>query len=175
VRSLFTGLVVLACAAGLSAQEEKKFTSKEGKFAAKFPGEPKTVNQKVKDLDMVITIVEKGKSGFAVIFADLPELAVKAGADKVLEGGENGMLNNTKAKLIKSKETKFKSNGKEFPAREILAEKLADKQTQKEDQYVRVTLILAEARLYQVLVVGEKDIVTGKEADAFIASFDIAK
>jgi hypothetical protein len=167
VRSLLSALVVVACAAGLSAQDEKKYTSKEGKFSAKFPGEPKTVNQKVKDLDMVITIVEKGKSGFAVIVTDLPELALKVGADKILEGGESGMLANTKAKLTKSEATKLKSNGKEFPARQISAK--------KDEQFFRVTLILAEARLYQVLVVGEEEVVNGKLADEFVKSFEITK
>lgn len=167
MRKLVTVLAVLACAAGLSAQDEKKYTSKEGKFAAKFPGEPKIVNQKAAGLDMVITIVEKGKSGFAVIVADLPEVALKVGAEKVLEGGETGMIANTKAKLTKSKELKFKSNGAEYPAREILAE--------KEDQHFRVTLVLAGTRLYQVLVVGEKDVVNGKDADEFVKSFEIKK
>lgn len=165
MRHLTSALIVFACAAGLGAQDEKKFSSKEGRFAAKFPGEPKTVKQKASGLDMFITIVEKGKSGFAVIVADLPEIALKVGADKVLEGGETGMIANTKAKLTKSKEVKLKSNGKEYPAREILAE--------KDDQHFRVTLILAETRLYQVLVVGEKDVVNGKDADEFVKSFEI--
>lgn len=167
MRSLFIALVALACAASAGAQDDKKYASKDGKFAAKFPGEPKTVNQKAAGLDMVITIVEKGKSGFAVIVTDLPEIALKAGADKILEGGETGLIANTKAKLVKSKEVKLKSNGKEFPAREITAE--------KDDQHFRVTLVLADTRLYQVLVVGEKDVVTGKDADAFVKSFEITK
>lgn len=167
MRSLFTVLVALACAVGLSAQDEKKYASKDGRFAAKFPGEPKTVNQKTAGLDMVITIVEKGKSGFAVIVTDLPEIALKVGADKVLEGGETGLVTNTKAKVLKSEGTKLKSNGKEYPARVITAE--------KDQQLFRVTLVLVETRLYQVLVVGEKEVVNGKEADEFVKSFEITK
>lgn len=167
MRNLLALVVALACAAGLGAQDEKKYTAKDGKFVAKFPGEPKTVNQKAAGLDMVITIVEKGKSGFAVIVTDLPEIAVKAGADKILEGAEGGIANTTKAKVSKSKELKLKFNGKEYPAREIQAE--------KDEQHFRVTLVLAETRLYQVMVVGEKSVVTGKEADEFVKSFEITK
>jgi hypothetical protein len=156
---LFTGLVVA---------QDKKFESKEGKFSAKFPGEPKTVNQKAGGLDLSITIVEKGKGGFAVIYSDMPADIVKgAPADKLLAGGEKGLVDNFKAKVTKSGEMKFKGNGKEYPGREILAE--------KDDLHLRVNIILVDNRLYQVFIVGPKEMVTGKEADEFIKSFELAK
>lgn len=163
MRHLCSALVVFACTAGLGAQDEKKFTSKEGRFAAKFPGEPKTVTQKAKDLDLTITIVEKGKTGFAVIYTDLPEIAAKAGSDKLFDGAQQGAL--AKAKLTKANDTKLKSNGAEYPARELFAE--------KDNQSIRVVLILSGTRLYQVLVVGEKEVTGGKEADEFVKSFEI--
>jgi hypothetical protein len=167
VRSFLTALVLFAGAAGLSAQDDKKFTSKEGKFAAKFPGEPKTLNQKASGLDMTVTMVEKGKTGFGVIYADLPEGAAKLEPAKLLDGAQNGAVTKGNAKVTKSADLKYKANGKEFPAREFLAE--------RDDQTIRVTLILVDLRLYQVLVVGEKAVVTGKEADEFFKSFELTK
>lgn len=162
---------VLVCAGGLAAGQDKAFDSKEGRFSAKFPGTeaPKTTVTKAGGMDLSITIVEKDKkTGFAVIYSDLGADVVKAApAAKLLEGGEKGLAENFKAKVTKSGETKFKANGKDYPAREIMAE--------KEDLHLRVTIILVDNRLYQVFVVGPKDLVTSKEADDFLKSFELAK
>ena len=40
---------------------------------------------------------------------------------------------------------------------------------------LRIQIILAGTRLYQVFVVGPKDMVMGKEADAFLKSFEITR
>ncbi len=166
MRTLLAVAVMTLGVGGLVAADEKKFESKDGKFKATFPAEPKEIKQKASGLDLVITIVEKDKGGFAVIYSDMPADVVKAApAKKLLEGGEKGLVDNFKAKVTKSKETTF---GKQkYPAREILGE--------KDDLHLRVTIILADNRLYQVFVVGPKDMVTGKGADAFFESFEITK
>ena len=169
MRTMLTVATLVLFVGALSA-DDKKFESKEGKFSAKFPGEdkPKAVSQKAGALDLYITIVEKSKGGFAVIYSDMPADVVKAATPaKLLEGGEKGLVENFKAKVSKSGETKFKSNGKEYPAREIVAE--------KDDLHLRVTIVLVDNRLFQVFVVGPKDMVTGKEADDFFKSFELAK
>src|SRR5262245_29932467 len=168
MRTILAMTVLALGVSTLVAQDDKKFESKDGKFSAKFPSEPKVLPQKAAGLDLVITIAEKKKEGggFAVIYSDMPADVVKAApAQKLLEGGEKGLVDNFKAKVTKSKETTF---GKQkFPAREILGE--------KDDLHLRITIILAENRLYQVFVVGPKDLVNGKEADAFFESFEINK
>ena len=168
MRALIAATVLALSASGLVALENKKIESKEGKFSATFPDQPKTVTQKAGGLELTINSVEKDKAVYAVIYSDMPDEVVKAtpGA-KLLEGGEKGLVDNFKAKVSKSGETKFKSNGKEYPAREIMAE--------KDDLHLRVMIILVDKRLYQVFVVGPKDMVTGKAADEFFKSFELAK
>ncbi|MFM8274246.1 MAG: hypothetical protein ACKODX_18210 [Gemmata sp.] len=170
MRTMFTALAFVVFAGALTATAADRYESKEGKYGAKFPGDekPKSVSQKAGGLDLNITIVEKGKGGFAVIYSDMPADVVKAApAAKLLEGGEKGLVDNFKAKVTKSGETKFKSGDKEYPARDILAE--------KDDLNLRVTIILVDNRLYQVFVVGPKDMVTGKDADDFFKSFELTK
>lgn len=167
MRTICTVAALVVFAGALTA-DDKKFDSKDGKYSVKFPGEPTTQNQKAGDLNLTITIYEKGTSGFAVIFSDMTAETVKAApAKKLLEGGEKGLVDNFKAKVIKSGESVFKANGKEYPAREILAEKDA--------LTLRIQIILVDTRLYQVFVVGPKEVTTGKEADDFFKSFELTK
>jgi hypothetical protein len=159
-------VALVAFAASSRADEPKKFESKDGKFAAQFPGEVKTYTQKTGGGDLNITAVEKGKSGFLVMYTDLPGETLKGRTEtKILEDGENGLAKNFQAKVTKSEESTFKSNGKEYTARRIVAE--------KGDLYIRLTLVLAGNRLYQVLVVGPKHATTGQDADDFVKSFEI--
>lgn len=167
LKTICTAAALLVVAGALSA-EEPKFESKDGRFSAKFPGKAETKAQKAGGLELHITIVEKGTGGFAVIYSDMPPDVVKATpATKLLEGGEKGLVDNFKAKIIKSGESVFKANGKDYPARDILAE--------KDDKTLRVKIILVDNRLYQVFVVGPKELATGKEADDFINSFELTK
>ncbi|MDY3553647.1 hypothetical protein R5W24_002750 [Gemmata sp. JC717] len=165
-------VTVLVLGAGALTGQDKKFDSKDGKFSAKFPLEPKVVPQKAGGLDLYITIAEKDKDkdkvGFAVIYTDLPADVVKGSpGKKLLEGGEKGLVDNFKAKIVSSSETSFKANGKDYPARDLIAE--------KESLTLRVRIIMVDARLYQVFVIGPKEQATGKEADEFLKSFELVK
>jgi hypothetical protein len=171
LKAIGTAVLLVAFAGALSGQD-KKFDSKDGKFGAKFPGEPKVVPQKAGALELTITLAEKetdkNKIGFAVIYSDMPPDVVKGTTGKkLLEGGAKGLEENFKAKIVSSSETVFKANGKEYPERVILAEKDA--------LSLRVRIIMVDARLYQVFVIGTKEQVAGKEADDFLASFELAK
>ncbi len=168
MRKILAVAVLALFASGLVAQDAKKYESKDGKFSVKFPAEPKTNTSKAKDIDLVVTIVEKGKGGFAVIYSDMPADVVKgAQAQKLLQGGETGLVEQFKAKVSSSKETTF--GPKKYPAREIVAE--------KDENHLRILLVLADNRLYQVFVVRPKDMVgkDDKEVDDFFASFEINK
>jgi len=170
VRKLVTVLAVLACAAGLSAQDEKKYTSKEGKFVAKFPTQPGTIvsTAKVKAAGQEVALCtsDKGALAFTVGYADLTAEALKdSPAPKVLEKSEQGLTAQTKAKVLTAKPTVYKTGAKEYPAREVVCE--------RDGLQMRFLLVLAETRLYQVFVIGAKDAIVSKEADAFFASFEI--
>jgi hypothetical protein len=158
-------------AAALAAGQEKeakpeKYESKDGKYRVEFPGKPAKPDKKSAAGDLNITMVEKGAGSFNVIYSDLPEDAIKLVKPKdLLDGGQKGLADNFQAKVISSRDFEF---GKQkYPSREIAAE--------KDMLHLRTQLILAENRLYQVFVIGPKELVAGKEADAFLKSFEIAK
>ncbi len=175
MRSLIAAVVFVGFAGALTADDkktddkktdDKKYESKEGKFSAVFPDKPMTQNTKAGGVDLNITIVEKAGAGYAVIYSDLPADQVKAAKAKdLLDGGEKGLVTNFKAKVTKTKDSEF---GKQkYPAREIYGE--------KDSIQLRITIILADNRLYQVFVVGTKDAITAKETDEFFKSFEITK
>ena len=165
MRAILAAVVFVGFAIGLAAQDVKKFESKEGKYSVGFPGTPKMSTSKGGDIDVNIAIAEKGSGGFAVMYSDLPAEAAKQKSKDLLDGGQKGLVDNFKAKVTKSTDVEF---GKQkYPARQILAE--------KEAIHLRITIILAEKRLYQVFIVGQKEMVEGKEADEFVKSFEIVK
>jgi hypothetical protein len=168
MRTVLAAAAFAALAAGVAAQDKgkaaDKYESKEGKYAVAFPAKPTTTTSKVGETTMNVATVEKAGSGFVVIYSDLPAGATKlAKAKDILEGGEKGLVANLKAKVTSSKEKEF---GKQkYPSREIVAD--------AEMVTVRVTLVLAGDRLYQVFVHGPKEFASGKEADKFLESFEI--
>jgi hypothetical protein len=167
MRTALAMAFMFACA--LTAAQDKtpeKYESKEGKYSVQFPGKPAKSTNKAGGLELQIAMVQKGLGGFLVIHTDLPAETVKVAKPKdLLDGGQKGLADNFKAKVTSAKDFEF---GKEkYPARELVAE--------KDQLHLRFQIILADNRLYQVLVVGPKDLTAGKEADAFFKSFDIAK
>jgi hypothetical protein len=168
MRTALAIVCMFACAL-ISAQDKasEKFESKEGKYLVQFPGKPAKSTKKAGGVDLQIAMVQKGQGGFAVIHTDLPPEAVKVARPKdLLDGGQQkGLIENFKAKVTSAKDFEF---GREkYPARELVAE--------KDQLHLRVQIIVAENRLYQVLVVGPKELTASKEADSFFKSFDIAK
>jgi hypothetical protein len=159
-------LFAAALAAGQADQKPEKYASKEGKYIVGFPGKPMVETKKAGGVDLNIAIVVKGLGGFAVIHSDLPAEAAKAAKPKdLIDGGQKGLIDNFKAKVSSSKDFEF---GKQkYPARELIAQKGATN--------LRIQIILVDSRLYQILVVGPEDMITGKEADAFFKSFEITK
>jgi hypothetical protein len=165
MRSLIAGIVFLGLAGAVSAQDTK-FVSKEGKYSVAFPGKPTTSTEKKGDLVLNITILPKGDNGLLVIYSDLSAEAAKDTKPKeILEAGEKSLVDAFKAKVSKSKEIEF--GEQKIPGREIYAV--------KDDVQLRITIILADKRLYQVLAVGAKDFVEGKDTEEFFKSFEIVK
>lgn len=166
-----SAVVLMVMAAGVTAQDTKKFESKDGKFAVVFPDKPTTKMSKTPGgVEMTVTALERGGTAYMVIFADLPADAVKkAKPNDLLDNGEKGLVNNFKGKVTKSQNVEF---GKQkFPGREILADVTSD----KKELQLRLTIVLVDSRLYQVLMLGPKATVLGKDGDAFIESFEISK
>ena len=165
MRTILAVGVFAVCAAGLTAQDDKRY-EKDGKFTAKFPTPPVAQAKTAGGLTLQVVIAdfEKGKGGFMVTYCDLPPEKLKAPTpEQVLASSETGLKENFKATVTKSAATTF--GPKKYPARELTAE--------REMWNLRGSVVLVGTRLYQVYVFGEKDFVAGKEADAFLASFVI--
>jgi hypothetical protein len=170
MRTVLAITVFAVCALTAGAQEPAVYESKEGKFVAKFPTQPGTIvsTAKVKAAGQEVALCtsDKGALAFTVGYADLTAEALKdSPAPKVLEKSEQGLTAQTKVKVLTAKPTVYKTGGKEYPAREVVCE--------RDGLQMRFLLVLAETRLYQVFVIGAKDAIASKEADAFFASFEI--
>jgi hypothetical protein len=159
-------LLLLAAAAA----DDKKFVSKDGKYAVAFPGEPKTDSKSTGELTTQTAVVEAKGVSFWVISTALPADTVKSfKPEEILENGEKGLMKNFRGKASESKATTF---GKDkYPAREAKAEVTLDGKTLN----LRLQLVFANGRMYQVLAIGSKDAVAGAASDAFFQSFEVTK
>ncbi|MBA4190105.1 MAG: hypothetical protein C0467_19135 [Planctomycetaceae bacterium] len=170
MRGFIAGFAVLVVAGSLTAQADKPYDSKEGRYSVAFPGKPTTDSKKAGELTLNTAAVEAKGVGYIVIHSDLPADTVKASkAEDILENGEKGLVMNFKAKVTKSQPTTF---GKEkYPARNVTAEVKVDATTLK----LRLLIVLANNRVYQVLAVGSEDVVGGPMTEKFFESFEIRK
>jgi hypothetical protein len=157
---LCAGLPVLAAA------QETKYEPKDGGFAIVFPAKPTTASEKANGTEIHSAVVPRGTGAFLVTFSDLAADEVKKAKPKdILDENVKGLLGQFKAKLTESKDREF---GKaKYPGRDVTAE--------KDITLIRVRFVLAGNRVYQVMVIGPKETVTGKEANDFFDSFTITR
>jgi hypothetical protein len=166
MRTILAVAVLAVCAAGLTAQDDKKY-EKEGKFTAKFPNGPMQQTKSVAGLTLHMFIADhdKGKGGYLVVYADLPVDKVKAPTpDQVLDSGKKALEDDFKLKNVKAEPTTV--GAKKHPGRKISGD--------REDLNLRGTIVLVGTRLYQAYVFGSKEFVASKEATEFLDSFAIA-
>jgi hypothetical protein len=171
MRSRMFALVGLVVGLGtVSAQVEfKPYASSAGRFKVLFPGAVKTETFDVKmdkiDLKVTVDSVElRAGTSFLVTYVDTPDEVTKAPVgprlDKVRDAnkGENG-------KVLEDKELTI--GAEKYPARDVLIENA--------NGCIRNRIIIAGARLYQVMIQGSKEVVTSPSADQFLASFEVTK
>jgi hypothetical protein len=159
---------------GACAQSPKlifqTFSSPEGKFVVAMPGKPKKEIQEADSpvgklkINTFMVAVSPSDLVYMLEYTDYP--AVVAGQDPqiILKGGRDGMLRGQN-KLIEDKEVVL---GKErIPGRAILIDlpKLS----------YRGRLYIADTRLYQVIIIGSRGMVTSSDADKYLNSFKITK
>jgi hypothetical protein len=168
MRGLLAVAVLAGAALAAGADEEKKYTSKDGKFAVTFPAglKVKTTKQDIGNgLSLTMTVAEAKDQAYSVMFMAMPDAVKDIPAKTILDGAEKGAVEKSGGKLVKSKTLEF---GKaKYPGRDVLVEKDGNK--------VRTWIIFAETRMYVVLVGGPKEFAAGKEAQAFLDSFEITK
>lgn len=166
----FALLVLATCLGSTAAQVDfKQYASSDGRFKVLFPGPVKTDTVQVPsgtaELKVTIDSVElRGGTTFLVTYVDAPEDVAKQPAgprlDKVRDANKG-----EKGKVVEEKELAI--GMEKYPGREVLI--------QTADGYLRNRIVIAGARLYQVMVRGEKDVVTSASADRFLTSFEVTR
>ena len=149
------------------------FESPDKSFKAIFPEEPKATEQTVANIKINMYVVELGASG-----ADGALLIATNGMPKIdttdaklvkqtLDGGVKGAMNNLKGMI--TKETDIMWQGK-YPGRDV--EATANLGPGMEG-IVRVKMVLANDKLYQVMAVGVKETISKPEIGKYLDSLEI--
>ncbi len=144
-----------------------KYVSKEGGYSVKFPAgaDVKTKTQDAPGgLKMIITGTESEKKAYMVMHMELPPGIVKAASPKaILDGAANGAVAKSGGKQVSSKDMTF---GKEkHPGREVVVD--------KDGNLVRTQIIVADPKIYVVIVGGPEEFANSKAALDFLKSFEI--
>lgn len=162
-------VVVGLLAAPLTAQSAgDPFQSKDGKFAVKFPGKPRETTQKpaspIGDLKVyTATFATNEGHVFLTSYTDFPAGATKPENRGSLYDGVRDGLQGKDGKVVMEKEIEV--GDAKLPGREFVVD--------KGKQQAKVRVVLRDNRLYQVAVHGPGEFVTGKEAAAFLDSFQL--
>jgi hypothetical protein len=162
--------VLLAAAIALQAPG-KPFVSQAGGFRATLPGTPKEQKQAVDTaagkIDINIFLHEDNDVATTVMYSDYPEAMMKlADPDKVLEGGVDGAIKNTKGDLLSKRDISI--NG--YPGKEFEAAMVAPN---GQKLIYRARIYLVNARLYQLIQAGPRDSLTPKQSQDFFKSFSL--
>lgn len=165
--TILTGLFVVTLTA--AAQPGDVFTSRDGKYSARFPGKPKensqTTRSTVGELTVyTATFATTEGSVYLVSYTDFPVNTLKAENHAALYDGVRDGLKKD-GKLLSEKDLT------------IGAEKLAGREIviDKGKQQLRFRVTARGDRLYQVAAVGSGEFVTGKDATAFLDSFEVSR
>lgn len=144
------------------------FAPKDGKFAVNFPGRPKETKSSpaspIGELK-VYTATYATNEGqiYLTSYTDFPPEATKPEMRDTLYDGILTGLTGKDGKLVTKKEIDVGSE--KLPGREFVVD--------KGKQQVKVWVVLRGNRLYQVAVHGPGEFVTGKDAAAFLDSFQL--
>ncbi len=162
-------LAVLILAAPLGAQPKgQAYAPKDGRFAVRFPGEPKekteTAKSAIGDLKVfAATYALADGSVYMVSYTDFPEAAAKAENRGTLFDGVREGVKGKDGKLIDEKDVEVGPD--KLKARDI--------EIERDKKRMRFRVVLVDNRLFQVAAIGTSNFVTGKDAEAFFKSFEI--
>lgn len=148
--------------------ESKVHTSVEGKYKVRMLAGVKTEKKPLKVGGMDLTIhtasaVISAKSAVVVTHVEFTEPVTDARRKEMVEKTALGAAQ--KGKMVTNKE--YEHGAEKYPGRDCLIENA--------NHHVRYRGVLAGQRMYQIMVLGPKEFVTGKEADAIIDSFEVTK
>jgi hypothetical protein len=160
-------ILLVALPAGAQTRGEK-YSPDGGKFSVRFPGKPKEGTQIAKSAIGEISVftasyATSDANAYMVSYNDFPEGAAKPEGSGTLFDGVRDGLKGKDGKLIDEAEVKVG----DAPGRDI--------EIEKDKKRMKFRVVLRDGRLYQVAVIGTANFVKGKEAKAFLESFELAK
>lgn len=161
---------VLVAVVGTALAQPDPYSSAEGKYSAKFPGPPKVTSKTTKsavgELTVNFAIYANADGGaFLISHTDYPAAATKPENHKTLFDAVRDDVKGRDGKISDEKELAYGPD--KLPGREFAVE--------KDKQRIRYRVLLCDNRLFQIAVIGSKDFVAGKEAGAFLDSFQVTK
>ena len=166
---VFLGFWLATAAAQDAKIDFQQFASSDGKYKVQFPGPVKTQTIEVKTpsgaQNLTLDSVSfPGDTVFMVSYIDTPPEAAKNPSgprlDKIRDAskGEDG-------KVLSEKDMSVGTE--KYPGRDVVIEKAG--------VVIRTRIVLADKRLYQVMVQSTKEFVTSPTANKFFDSFDVTK
>jgi hypothetical protein len=173
MRTVAVGFVLVVFAGVAIGQKGEKgdYPSGEGKYSVKFPGTPKTASKTTRSAvgELTVNVATYANSDgnvYMVSYTDFPEAATKPeNHATLLDGIRDGVKG--KDGKIAGEEKKLESGPDKLPGREFTVE--------KGKQRIRYRVIVSGSRVYQVAAIGTEAFATGKDATAFLDSFQVTK
>ena len=164
------GLSLVACA----AQDWKEHNSKEGRFKAKFPGDPVTQQQQIPtaagNLTMYMHAVERdsGNQAFMLMYNDYPAETIRnSKAEDLLKACKDGVLQSASGKTSKEREIKIDGHpGMEFSF---------DGNSGGRDMKCSWRIYLVKNRLYQLAVLRFGQETPAADVKQFFDSFALSR
>jgi hypothetical protein len=160
---------VLACGAVLAAADlpTERYAVPEGGYVAFFPVGAE-VKEKTVDIPgglkafVTTATVKATQQTFIVTYTPHQKGVLKAPAKATLELGEKAVVGVPKTMLLSAKS--FTLGKEKYPARELL--------TIRDGHETRTRFIAADPVLYTLVVGGPKEFASGKDASAFLDTFE---
>jgi hypothetical protein len=165
---LALALAVQVPAPAAARAPAKPFVSEAGGFRIDLPGDPveqvKTADSPLGPLEFHIFAVTHGGATYAASYNDMPEVLALADPDRALEGGVEGALKNTRGKLLIKRNIAIDGHpGKEFTSHVPGLPGTT--------HCNRARLYLVRTRLYQVVLAGTEEQVSGEAGERIFKSF----
>jgi hypothetical protein len=163
------GLVAGVAGAADPAPGFQPFASSAGRYKVLFPGPVKTETTEVKTpsggtATVTLDAAKAGGVTYLVSYVDVPDAVAQQPPgprlDKVRDAHKG-----TDGRLLADKELTV--GGEKYPARDVLVG--------RPDGTLRVRVVIAGSRLYQVMARGPREGVTGADADRYFGSFEVTK
>lgn len=145
----------------------KEFKSEKGGFKVLMAAKPQhedieTENEIGKSVLHMHTIF-MGRAMYAANYNDFSEKILEIPLANFYDSSRDSAAANMQGKVVSEKDSKLG----EHPGREFVIEVNGGK------ELFRARVFLIKQRLFQVVVFGKKDLVTNKEADQFLDSFEL--